>query len=228
MAQSRDTAAIQMSGLYKSFAQGEQQIPVLHNIDVRIESGEFVAVVGPSGSGKSTLLNILGCLDGFDRGSYQLMGQSMADADDDTLSQYRQRYLGFVFQSFHLLANKSALDNVCLPLVYSDVPRKQWRQRGMDLLAQFGLEKHHQQRPGQLSGGQQQRVALARALVSQPDVLLADEPTGSLDQHNGEQVIDALETLVQQGLTLIMVTHDSAVAARAHRSIHLLDGRISP
>nr|WP_189180584.1 ABC transporter ATP-binding protein [Microbispora rosea] len=201
-------------------------VDALRGVDLRIEQGEFVAIVGPSGSGKSTLMHLLGCLDRPTSGTLRVNGVDVATLDDSGLADLRNRTIGFVFQSFHLLARTSALDNVALPLVYRGVPRAERRERARRALEAVGLGHRLTHRPSQMSGGEQQRVAVARALVGDPRVLLADEPTGNLDTRNGEEVMGLLERLNKGGVAVVLVTHDAEVAARARRRIHVRDGRI--
>ncbi|WUP79273.1 ABC transporter ATP-binding protein [Microbispora hainanensis] len=205
---------------------GGVQVDALRGVDLRIGQGEFAAIVGPSGSGKSTLMHLLGCLDRPTSGTLRVNGVDVATLDDARLADLRNRAIGFVFQSFHLLPRTSALDNVALPLVYRGVPRAVRRERARAALEAVGLGHRLTHRPSQMSGGEQQRVAIARALVGDPRVLLADEPTGNLDTRNGEEVMGLLERLNEGGVAVVLVTHDADVAARARRQIHVRDGRI--
>jgi putative ABC transport system ATP-binding protein len=218
---------IELSDLARIYPVGDTQVHALEHINLHIEAGEYISLMGPSGSGKSTLLNILGLLDRPSQGSYRLEGRDTQDLDELERARMRSEKLGFVFQSFHLLARLSAFDNVALPLVLSGVPAAERRVKTAQALASVGLADRAQHRPNQLSGGQCQRVAIARATVMHPALLLADEPTGNLDSHSGAEVIDLLENLNTEGITLIVVTHDPDIGARARRSIQLHDGRIS-
>jgi putative ABC transport system ATP-binding protein len=218
---------VALQGVTRTYAQGEQEIHVLKGIGLEIAAGEFVALQGPSGSGKSTLLHILGLLDRPSGGRYRLDGEDVAGLPDDRLSELRNRTLGFLFQSFYLVPYISALDNVMLPGLYGPTPTRELRRRAGELLAQVGLGDRLDFRPGQLSGGQQQRVALARALVNDPQLLLADEPTGQLDSATSAEILELLDAIHRQGRTLILVTHDPETAARAQRRIVLHDGRIA-
>jgi putative ABC transport system ATP-binding protein len=215
---------IETSGLTKQYRVGRQPIDALVNFSVRIERGEFVAIVGPSGSGKSTCMHMLGCLQSPTRGSYRLEGEEVTAMDSDSLAEIRSAKIGFVFQAFHLQPRVSARRNVELPLVYAGVPRTERRARAVQALEAVGLAERADHRPAQLSGGEMQRVAIARALVNQPPLLLTDEPTGSLDSQTGAEILALLSNLNQSGITVVMVTHDTTVAARAQRVLQLLDG----
>jgi putative ABC transport system ATP-binding protein len=217
---------IDISRLFKSYWRDGTELPVIRGIDLRVEAGEFVAIMGPSGSGKSTLLNIIGCLDSLDRGRYRLNGEKVEAETADRLAWLRARYIGFVFQSFNLIASRCALENVALPLLYQGVARPARRERALEVLRRVGLSDRAGYLPNQLSGGQQQRVAIARALVNRPRLLIADEPTGALDSRNGRQVLSLFRELHREGRTLIMVTHDPLVGAQADRVIKLHDGRV--
>jgi putative ABC transport system ATP-binding protein len=217
---------ILLQDVYKSYLLGEVQIPVLKGISLTIERGEFVAIMGPSGSGKSTLLNLIGCLDNLDRGSYRLGDIPINGASEDALAEIRGQRLGFVFQMFNLIPRINALRNVELPLIYSGTPPTQRKQRAKQMLEAVGLAERADHAPSQLSGGQQQRVAIARALVNDPDVLIADEPTGSLDSHAGEGIMKLFGKLNRDGITIVMVTHEEDIAAHATRVIRLRDGVI--
>lgn len=217
---------ITLSDVYKSYQLGEIPIPVLKGISLTIERGEFVAIMGPSGSGKSTLLNIIGCLDMLDRGTYALAGVSVVGASEDELAQVRNHRLGFIFQSFNLIPRINAIRNVELPLIYSAIPPQQRKQRAYHMLDAVGLSERAEHSPSQLSGGQQQRVAIARALVNDPDVLIADEPTGSLDSQAGQGIMQLFSELNRTGITIVMVTHEEDIAAHAKRIIRLRDGVI--
>lgn len=200
----------------------------LDHVDIEVESGDFVAVMGPSGSGKSTLMNILGCLDRPDFGEYRLLGQPVSSMNDEQLSGLRNRYIGFVFQSFHLLPRMTALDNVLLPLRFAqdDETENDMRRRGPELLARLGMREWMHHHPNQLSGGQRQRVAIARSLVAAPSLLLADEPTGNLDSRTSGDLMDLFGEFNREGQTVLMVTHDEEVAAHARRVVRMRDGKV--
>ncbi|HTI66116.1 MAG TPA: ABC transporter ATP-binding protein [Caulobacteraceae bacterium] len=217
---------IDIKALTKVYRMGEEEVSALAGVDLFIGRGEYVAVVGPSGSGKSSLMNILGGLDRPTAGDYGFEGESVGGFDDDQLASFRNRRIGFVFQSFQLLPRLTAQQNVELPLVYAGMTPAERRARASELLDRVGLGSRVGHRPTQLSGGQQQRVAIARALANSPDLLLADEPTGALDQTTGQEVLALFETLNREGLTLVIVTHDEKVAARASRRVAFLDGKI--
>ncbi|PCJ81180.1 MAG: macrolide ABC transporter ATP-binding protein [Bacteroidetes bacterium] len=210
----------------KSYTAGSHKLEVLKGLSSHIKKGEMVAIMGSSGSGKSTLLNILGLLDDFDSGDYELAGTSMAGLNERAAAKYRSRFLGFVFQSFNLIGFKSALENVALPLYYQSVPRKVRNLKAMEYLKKVGLEDWANHLPNQMSGGQKQRVAIARALVGEPKVILADEPTGALDSTTSHEVMDLLRKVNKEGITMIIVTHESDIAALCDRTIHLVDGQI--
>ncbi|AQS36722.1 ABC-type antimicrobial peptide transport system, ATPase component [Shewanella psychrophila] len=216
---------IRVSGLTKEYQMGESSVFALRGVDFTIKQNEFVAIMGPSGSGKSTLMNIIGCLDKPSSGSYQLNEQEVASLDDDALSAVRNKEIGFVFQSFHLLPRMSALQNVILPLRYS-IPPNDDTAYANELLMRVGLGTRQDHRPNQLSGGQRQRVAIARALVNKPAILLADEPTGALDSKTSVEIMELFTELHQAGQTIILVTHEEEVAAYAHRVIRMRDGHI--
>ncbi len=217
---------IQLEKLCRSFAVGDEEVHALVNVDETITDGEHVAIMGPSGSGKSTLLNVLGCLDTPSSGSYKLDGREVATLDEAELTHVRRHQIGFVFQFFHLVPRLTALENVELPMVFAGVAPSERRERAMRTIADVGLSKRESHRPDQLSGGERQRVALARATVMGPSLVLADEPTGNLDSTSGRQVLDLLDRMNDQGLTLVVVTHDPDVARRADRALILTDGRI--
>ena len=218
---------IVLEGICRTFDLGGRPVHALVDVDEEIGTGEHVAIMGPSGSGKSTLLNILGCLDRPDRGSYRLEGRDVAGLSETDLDRVRRDLIGFVFQTFHLVGRLSAAENVELPMVFAGVPRRERRRRAAAALAAVGLVERADHRPDQLSGGERQRVALARATVLEPRMLLADEPTGNLDTASGRVVLDLLDRLNDDGLTLVVVTHDPYVARRADRLIVLVDGRVA-
>lgn len=218
---------IELSNIRKTYRQGGNQIHALDGIDLRVAPGEFVAIMGPSGSGKSTLLNVLGALDRPDTGRYRLAQDEISALDDDAASDVRNRRIGFVFQSFHLLPRLTVLENVLLPQRYARHADTGAAERAVALLERIGLGQRIGHLPGQLSGGQLQRAAIARALLNQPALLLADEPTGNLDSRSAADVLELLRELHASGQTLVLVTHDPAIAAGAQRTIHLRDGRIA-
>ncbi|UFP96531.1 ABC transporter ATP-binding protein [Gloeobacter morelensis] len=215
---------IRLENIRKSYKLGNNEVPVLRGIDLDIDSGEYVAIMGPSGSGKSTLMNIIGCLDRPTSGNYYLNGNNVATLDRKALAQIRNREIGFVFQQFNLMARSDALENVMLPALYAGTPSKERKVRATELLERVGLGAQIQQRPNQLSGGQQQRVAIARALMNRPSILLADEPTGALDTRTGEEVLALFEELNAEGITVLVITHDQEVGNRARRLVRLRDG----
>ena len=218
---------IELEGIEKTYVAGSVETRVLKDVSVRIEAGEFVAIMGASGTGKSTLMNVLGCLDKPTAGHYRLEGTDMVNLDDDALSHLRNHKIGFVFQLFHLLDRATALRNVMLPLIYADQYPDDAKERGEKALATVGLSDRMTYRPNQLSGGQQQRVAIARALITNPAILLADEPTGNLDSTSGAEVMAIFQRLHRDGRTIILVTHDRAVAEHANRVIVLKDGMVA-
>jgi putative ABC transport system ATP-binding protein len=222
----RDGIVIRTYDLWKTYVMGDQEIHAVSGVDIEIRRGEYVAIMGPSGSGKSTLMNLIGCLDSPTRGLYYLNGNLVSDMQDDELAHIRNKEIGFVFQTFNLLARASALHNVELPLIYAGVPKEQRVERAKAALRAVDLESRMNHRPNELSGGQRQRVAVARALVNNPSILLADEPTGALDTATGNEIMTLFERLWQQGNTIVLVTHEADIAMRARRVIHVRDGKV--
>lgn len=212
--------------LWKIYQLGKTQVEALRGVNLEIEKGEYVAIMGPSGSGKSTLMNLLGCLDTPTKGKYYLEDRDVSSLSDDELALIRNKKIGFVFQSFHLLPRTSALHNVELPLIYAGLARKERIKRAIKALEEVDLADRIHHHPSELSGGERQRVAIARALVNDPSIILADEPTGNLDSKTGAEILDLFDRIHRKGNTVIVVTHDPEVAARAERIIHLKDGRI--
>ena len=215
---------VTMTDICKDYAQGKEPVRVLKNVNLTVERGDYLAIMGPSGSGKTTLMNLIGCLDVPTSGEYLLDGKNLQDLSDNALADIRNRHIGFVFQSFHLLPKMDALDNVALPLLYAGVPLKERRARAEEALKAVGLAERIHFLPNQLSGGQCQRVAIARAIVGKPDLLLADEPTGALDSKSGGQIMEIFRQLSQEGMTIIMITHEQAVADCADKCYYILDG----
>jgi putative ABC transport system ATP-binding protein len=220
------TLALDLAQITKTYKSGSLEVPALQGVDLRVERGEYVAIMGPSGSGKSTMMNIIGCLDRPTTGSYRLDGEDVSRLDDNALAAIRLRKLGFVFQGFNLLARTDALKNVALPLFYAGIGARERDRRAMATLQEVGLADRARHKPSELSGGQQQRVAIARALVNDPAVLLADEPTGNLDTRTSADIMSLFDALHAGGRTIIMVTHDESIARNARRIVRLLDGRI--
>ena len=215
---------LEMKDICKDYIQGKEPVRVLKDVCLQVEEGDYLAIMGPSGSGKTTLMNLIGCLDVPTGGAYLLCGEDIGKFRSNKLAQVRNETLGFVFQSFYLLPKMNAIDNVALPLLYAGVPKKERRARAEEALRRMGLEDRMKFRPNQLSGGQCQRVAIARAIVTKPKLLLADEPTGALDSASGKQIMDIFDELNAEGVTIIMITHEQEVAARARRICHIRDG----
>ena len=217
---------LELKDICKDYQQGREPVRVLKNINLTVEKGDYLAIMGPSGSGKTTLMNIIGCLDVPTSGSYILEGRDLKDLSDDDLAEVRNKHIGFVFQSFHLLPKMEAVDNVALPLLYADVPLKERRARAEEALKAVGLGERIHFLPNQLSGGQCQRVAIARAIAGKPQILLADEPTGALDTKSGSQIMDIFRQLSDEGMTIIMITHEPSIAACADKTYRILDGEL--
>lgn len=217
---------IDLIDISKRYQMGDNLVVALDKVNFQVGENDFVAIVGPSGSGKSTLMNIIGCLDSPDEGKYEFQGLNIAKASANKLAEIRNRKIGFIFQNFNLLPRLNALENVEVPLHYRGLKAKECRKRACDYLEKVGLKGREHHKPNQLSGGQQQRVAIARALVGEPEILLADEPTGSLDSRTGREIMDLLKNLHAQGHTIILITHDSQVAEQAERAVKIQDGRI--
>lgn len=217
---------LELKNIYKEYIQGKMSVPVLKNVDFSMEEGEYVAIMGPSGSGKTTLMNIIGCLDQPTQGQFFLDGEDVSKCTENQMSDIRLRKIGFVFQSFHLLPRQSALTNVELPLNYAKVPKKERRERAFQALERVGLADRVDFLPNQLSGGQMQRVAIARAIVNNPKLLLADEPTGALDSKSGSQVMELFQKLNDEGVSVLMITHDAEIAAHAKRMVMIRDGEV--
>lgn len=218
---------LRMENIFKSYYMGDEELEVLHDVNLSVHSGEFLSILGPSGSGKSTMMNIIGCLDVPSSGSYILSGNTPLDLDEVELARVRNKEIGFIFQNFQLLPRMTALQNVELPLIYSKLSITERKKRAKQMLERVGLGDKIKNLPNQLSGGQQQRVAIARALVTRPSILLADEPTGALDQKTGAQVMQLFEDLNKEGSTIIMITHDEHIARHAKRVVKILDGYLT-
>jgi len=227
MSRTDRTKLIEIEKLVKTYRMGQETMNVLYEIDLTVQQGEFLAIVGPSGSGKSTMMNIIGCLDIASSGSYKLDGVEVKGLSDNKLAAIRNHKIGFIFQGFQLLPKLTAIENVELPLVYRGMPGRERRARAAEALRTVGLEERMHHRPSELSGGQQQRVAIARALAGEPPILLADEPTGALDTRTGQEVLTLMENLHRQGHTIVLITHDMEVAARAERIVRMKDGMLT-
>ena len=217
---------LKLTDICKDYQQGKEPVRVLKNINLTVHKGEYLAIMGPSGSGKTTLMNLIGCLDVPTSGTYVLEDKDLKDLNDDQLADIRNRHIGFVFQSFHLMPKMDALENVALPLLYAGVPLKERQQRAEEALKAVGLEERIHFLPNQLSGGQCQRVAIARAMVTKPTMLLADEPTGALDTKSGNQIMEIFRQLSNEGMTIIMITHERSIAECADKIYHILDGEL--
>lgn len=222
----RDGIVIRTYDLWKTYIMGDQEIHAVSGVDIEIHRGEYVAIMGPSGSGKSTLMNLIGCLDTPTKGLYYLNGKLASEMEDDELARIRNKEIGFVFQTFNLLARATALHNVELPLIYAGMSSQERLTRAKDALRAVDLEQRMHHKPNELSGGQRQRVAIARALVNHPSILLADEPTGALDTNTGNEIMALFERLYQEGNTIVLVTHELDIAKHAHRIIHIRDGKV--
>ncbi len=217
---------LSLEHIYKTYQQGKLEVPVLKDVSLSVEEGEYVAIMGPSGSGKTTLMNVIGCLDRPTSGSYVLDGQDILSLKDRQMSDVRLHSIGFVFQSYYLLSRQSAIENVALPLLYAGVRKKERLERAQAALERVGLGDRLNFKPTQLSGGQNQRVAIARAIVNNPKLLLADEPTGALDSASGEQIMELFSRLNGEGITIVMITHDADIASHAERILRIRDGKI--
>jgi putative ABC transport system ATP-binding protein len=222
----REGIVIRTYDLWKTYIMGDQEIHAVSGVDIEIRRGEYVAIMGPSGSGKSTLMNLIGCLDTPTKGLYYLNGKLASEMEDDELARIRNKEIGFVFQTFNLLARASALHNVELPLIYAGISSQDRLQRARESLTAVDLEQRMHHKPNELSGGQRQRVAIARALVNRPSILLADEPTGALDTRTGDEIMGLFQRLHDEGNTIVLVTHEADIAKHAHRVIHIRDGKV--
>ena len=217
---------LELKNVYKNYSEDQMIVPVLKNVSFQVNEGDYVAIMGPSGSGKTTLMNIIGCLDKMSEGSYFFDQEDVSKMDENTLSDLRLNKIGFVFQNFNLLNSETAQENVALPLIYAGIKKEERNERAKEALTKVGLQERTQFKPNQLSGGQKQRVAIARAIINHPKILLADEPTGALDQASGKQVMELFQSLNDEGATIIMITHDAKVADHAKKVLHIIDGEI--
>ena len=217
---------LNIQNIYKNYGKEPMIVPVLKDVSLEVVQGDYIAIMGPSGSGKTTLMNIIGCLDRASLGTYLFEDEDISEMNDDALSYLRLNKIGFVFQNFNLLSSETAQENVALPLIYAGIDKEKRNQRAIDVLNKVGLQDRISFKPSQLSGGQKQRVAIARALINHPRILLADEPTGALDQASGKQVMELFKSLNDEGVTIIMITHDANVASHAKKIFHIIDGEI--
>lgn len=217
---------LELKNVYKNYSEDQMIVPVLKNVSFQVNEGDYAAIMGPSGSGKTTLMNIIGCLDKMSEGSYFFDQEDVSKMDENTLSDLRLNKIGFVFQNFNLLNSETAQENVALPLIYAGIKKEERNERAKEALTKVGLQERTQFKPNQLSGGQKQRVAIARAIINRPKILLADEPTGALDQASGKQVMELFQSLNDEGVTIIMITHDAKVADHAKKVLHIIDGEI--
>lgn len=217
---------LNIQNIYKNYGKEPMIVPVLKDVSLEVVQGDYIAIMGPSGSGKKTLMNIIGCLDRASLGTYLFEDEDISEMNDDALSDLRLNKIGFVFQNFNLLSSETAQENVALPLIYAGIDKEKRNQRAIDVLNKVGLQDRISFKPSQLSGGQKQRVAIARAIINNPKILLADEPTGALDQASGKQVMELFKSLNDEGVTIIMITHDANVASHAKKIFHIIDGEI--
>lgn len=217
---------LNIQNIYKNYGKEPMIVPVLKYVSLEVVQGDYIAIMGPSGSGKTTLMNIIGCLDRASLGTYLFEDEDISEMNDDALSDLRLNKIGFVFQNFNLLSSETAQENVALPLIYAGIDKEKRNQRAIDVLNKVGLQDRISFKPSQLSGGQKQRVAIARAIINNPKILLADEPTGALDQASGKQVMELFKSLNDEGVTIIMITHDANVASHAKKIFHIIDGEI--
>ena len=217
---------LNIQNIYKNYGKEPMIVPVLKDVSLEVVQGDYIGIMGPSGSGKTTLMNIIGCLDRASLGTYLFEDEDISEMNDDALSDLRLNKIGFVFQNFNLLSSETAQENVALPLIYAGIDKEKRNQRAIDVLNKVGLQDRISFKPSQLSGGQKQRVAIARAIINNPKILLADEPTGALDQASGKQVMELFKSLNDEGVTIIMITHDANVASHAKKIFHIIDGEI--
>lgn len=217
---------LNIQNIYKNYGKEPMIVPVLKDVSLEVVQGDYIAIMGPSGSGKTTLMNIIGCLDRASLGTYLFEDEDISEMNDDALSDLRLNKIGFVFQNFNLLSSETAQENVALPLIYAGIGKEKRNQRAIDVLNKVGLQDRISFKPSQLSGGQKQRVAIARAIINNPKILLADEPTGALDQASGKQVMELFKSLNDEGVTIIMITHNANVASHAKKIFHIIDGEI--